>query len=454
MLKKTAQISAVFRDKKREESFKNRHKIGDNAFTRERKLGFDKMMTMIMKKSAKSIQNSLNDMQLELNDDTNISNSAYTQARAKLNYTAFKEFAQMSAEMFYEDGEYARYKGFRILAVDGSVVTLPNSNDIKSEFNPMTAKCQIETFKKEVIQARVSCLFDVLNNISVDASITNKNKSEDNDLVAYDERTLAIEHLKYTNMDDLVIMDRGYPSYELFAKAYNKTNILCRIRKNSFSKAKCLFGAHSEKKDLILEINAPKHLKEELRLNNIPTKMKIRFVQVILENGTVEVLATNILDNTIFKTSDFKSLYALRWGIETYYDLIKNRLYLENFTGLSALAVKQDFYATIFLTNYESAMTYDVNDELKEKSSNNKYVQKVNKAVSFNVIKHKVFDLFYSDEPLDEMLEHMEKLFLTNTIVIRPNRKSKPRLDKDIRKSTIATNSIHHLKRKKKYVGN
>ena len=99
-------------------------------------------------------------------------------------------------------------------------------------------------------------------------------------------------------------------------------------------------------------------------------------------------------------------------------------------------------------------MTYDVNEELKEKSQDNQYVQKVNKAVSFNVIKHKVFDLFYSDEPLDEMLEHMEKLFLTNTIVVRPDRKSKPRLDKDIHKSTIATNSINHLKRKKKYVGN
>ena len=454
MLKKTAQISAVFRDRKREESFRNRHKIGKNAFTRERKLGFDKMMTMIMKKSSKSIQNSLNDMQLELNDNTPVSNSAYTQARAKLNYTAFEEFAQMSAEMFYEDGEYECYRGFKILAIDGSVVTLPNSDDIKSEFNPMIVKCQIDTFKKEVVQARVSCLFDVLNNIAVDASITNKNKSQENDLIAYDERTLAIQHLNYTNPDDLVIMDRGYPSYELFAKAHNKTNILCRIRKNIFTKAKFLFDAHSEKKDVILEINAPKYLKEELKINNIPTKMKIRFVQVILDNGTVEVLATNVLNRDILHTSDFKALYALRWGIETYYDLIKNRLYLENFTGLSALAVKQDFYATIFLTNYESAMTYDVNEELKEKSSGNKYVQKVNKAVSFNVIKHKVFDLFYSDETLEVMLEHMEKLFLTNTIVIRPKRQSKPRLDKDIHKSTIATNAIHHLKRKKKNVGN
>jgi len=411
-------------------------------------------MTMMIKKSNKSIQNSLNDTQLDLGEDVTISNSAYTQARAKLNYTAFEEFAQMAANIFYKDGEYEKYKGLRILAIDGSVTTLPNTDDVKKEFNPMKVKCQIKEFQKDVSQARVSCMFDVLNNIAIDSSITNKNKSEKNDLLAYDERTLAIKHLEYCNQDDLTIMDRGYPSFELFAAVYSKTNILCRIRKNIFSKAKFLFDAHSEKKDVTLEINAPKYLRDELRIKNIPTKMKIRFVQVVLDNKTVEVLATNVLDNTLLQTSDFKELYALRWGIETYFDLIKNRLSLENFTGQSALAVKQDFFATIFLTNYESAMTYDINEDLKEKTQNNKYVQKVNKAVSFNIIKHKVFDLFYSDKPLDAMLEHMERLFLTNTIVIRPNRKSKPRLDKDIHKSTIATNAINHLKRKKKNVGN
>lgn len=454
MLKKTAEITVVFRDIKREEVFKNRHKIGKNSFTRDRKLGFDKIMTMMIKKSNKSIQNSINDTQLDLGEDVTISNSAYTQARAKLNYTAFEEFAQMASDIFYKDGEYETYKGFRVLAIDGSVTTLPNTDDVKKEFNPMKARCQIKEFEKDVSQARVSCLFDVLNNIAIDSSINNKNRSEDNDLIAYDERTLAVQHLQYCNQDDLTIMDRGYPSFELFAAVHNKTNILCRIRKNIFSRAKFLFDAHSEKKDVILEINAPKYLRDTLRSENIPTKMKLRFVQVILDNGTVEVLCTNLLDNERLKTSDFKELYALRWGIETYFDLIKNRLSLENFTGQSALAVKQDFFATIFLTNYESILTYDLNEDLKETTKDNKYKQKVNKAVSFNVIKHKVFDLLYLDNPLDEMLEQMEKLFLTNTIVIRPNRKYKPRLDKDIHKSTIATNSINHLKRKKKNVGN
>jgi hypothetical protein len=453
-LKKITKFSTIFRDKKREESFKNKHKIGKKSFTRDRKLGFDKIMTMMIKKSNKSLQNSINDTQLAMGEDVTITNSVYTQARAKLNYTAFKEFAEIARDMFYEDGEYEIYKGFRILAIDGSVTTLPNTADVKKEFNPMKVKCQIKDFAKDVSQARVSYLFDVLNNISIDSSITNKNKSEDNDLIAYDERTLALHHLYDCTLDDLTIMDRGYPSFELFAAVYNNTNILCRLRKNIFSKAKFLFDAHSEKKDVILEINVPKYLKDELRENSIPTKMKIRFIQVILDNGTVEVLCTNILDNERLKTSDFKELYALRWRIETYFDLIKNRLSLENFTGQTALAVKQDFFATIFLTNYESMMTYDMNEELKEKTKDNKYVQKVNKAVSFNVIKHKVFDLLYLDNPLDEILKQMEKLFLTNTIVIRPNWKSKPRLDKDVHKSTIATNSINHLKRKKKNVGN
>jgi hypothetical protein len=454
MLKKTAEFSVVFRDKKREESFIEQHKIGITSFTRERKLGFDKMMTMIIKKSNKSIQNSLNDMQLDLGHAASISNSAYTQARAKLNYTAFQEYAKMSSEIFYSDGEYEKYHNFRILAIDGSVVTLPNSKDISSEFNPMNVRCQIEGFKKEVSQGRASVLFDVLNTVAVDASFTNKNKSTENDLVTYDERTLALQHLEYCNKNDLVVMDRGYPSYELFVKYTRTTNFVVRLKNTSFIKAKFLFDKHSEKKDVILEINAPKYLKESLKQENLTTKMKVRFVQVILDNGTVEVLATNVLDNHTLKTSDFKELYAKRWGIETYYDLIKNRLNLENFTGLTALSVKQDFYATVFLTNYEAMVTYDLNEELKESTQENKYVQKVNKAVSFNLIKHKVFDLLYNDEPIDKMLKQMEQLFLTNTIVMRPNRLSRPRLDKDAQKSTIATNTIHHLKRKKKNVGN
>jgi len=428
--------------------------MNQSSFTREVKLTFAIMMGLMIKKSSKSLQNSLNDMTLNGDINYTVTNSAYTQARAKLNYTAFIEMKDKSVEMFYEDGEYNRYKHFRLLAVDGSIVILPNSTDIKQEFNPTIAKCQIEAYAKEVVQARVSTLYDVMNNMAIDATIRNKVKKEENTLKAYDERTLAIEHMSYCNKEDLVIFDRGYPSYELFVRYAQKTNFLCRLKSTSFSRAKSLFASHCEHKDIILEINAPKRLREILRKENLPAKMKIRFVQVILDNGTVEVLATNILDRKILQSSDFMELYARRWGIETYYDVLKNRLSLENFTGLTALAVKQDFYATIFLANYEAMLVYDTNLELQEKAEDNKYAQQVNKAQSFNAIKYKAFDIFYSNKNLSKQMKQLEKLFAINPVPIRPNRKTPPRLDKEKQKNTIATNAINFLKRKKKNVGN
>ena len=358
-------------------------------------------------------------------------------------------------KIFYkEKDQYNKYKSFRLLAVDGMIVILPNTDSVKQEFNPTPIRCQEKEYAKDSVQARASVLYDVMNNMAIDASINNKISSTDNNLKAYDERVLALQHLKYCNIDDLVIFDRGYPGYEIMAKYRVKTNFLMRIKKTSFAKAKFLFSPHVEQKDVILEITAPKLIKEKLKQQRLPLTMKIRFVQVILDNGTVEVLATNILDGDILQTDDFKELYAKRWGIETYYDVLKNRLSLENFTGESALAVKQDFYSTIFLSNYEAMLVYDTNLEFQQCSNDNKYAKQVNKAQSFNAIKHKAFDILFSNKCLKQQMTELEKLFLVNPVLIRPNRQSPSRVNKEKQKSTIATNTINYLKQKRKICGN
>ncbi len=58
------------------------------------------------------------------------------------------------------------------------------------------------------MQACASVLYDLLNNIVIDAVLEDK---------AYGERVLATSHLQYTQKNDLIIFDRGYPSIELFA---------------------------------------------------------------------------------------------------------------------------------------------------------------------------------------------------------------------------------------------
>lgn len=157
-----------------------------------------------------------------------------------------------------------------------------------------------------------------------------------------------------------------------------------------------------------------------------------------------------MLDTNILKTEDFKELYFKRWGIETFYEIIKNRLSLENFSGLSALAIKQDFYATIFITNLEALITFNVNEELSNKA-NNKFKQKINKSISFNTVKNYCFELFYSNKDIEIIFEEMSRLFLTNVISIRPNRKYK-RASNLEGKNTKAVKSANYQKRKKKSV--
>jgi len=174
---------------------------------------------------------------------------------------------------------------------------------------------------------------------------------------------------------------------------------------------------------------------------------------VILDDGEIEVLATSVLDKNILKTEDFKELYFKRWKIETYYEIMKNRLSLENFTGTSALAIKQDFHATMFISNMEALVTYDLNEELKnEDNKNNKYEQKVNKSVSFNSIKNYAFELLYfPDKDIDEILDKIYQQLRSNKIAIRPNRKYARPTSKES-KNTKGIKSANFQKRKKKIV--
>lgn len=58
--------------------FKIKHKIKQSDFTRDVKLTFAIIMRLMIKKSSKSSQNSLNDMTLNSDIGYTVTNSAYT----------------------------------------------------------------------------------------------------------------------------------------------------------------------------------------------------------------------------------------------------------------------------------------------------------------------------------------------------------------------------------------
>jgi hypothetical protein len=111
-------------------------------------------------------------------------------ARAKLKHTAFKELNQKAiVNVCYGDGNFIRYKGLRILGIDGSKIMLPDTKDVIKEFGQIRYTTGKDGPEGEHAYGLASVMYDVLNRIAVDSVLSNAR--------AY-EVDLAIGHLEHT----------------------------------------------------------------------------------------------------------------------------------------------------------------------------------------------------------------------------------------------------------------
>src|SRR5437762_8214928 len=145
---------------------------------------------------------------------------------------------------------------------------------------------------------------------------------------------------------------------------------------------------------------APADQRAEVRALGLPLELTVRFVSVRLPTGELEVLATSLLDEQQYPTEEFLNVYHYRWNHETFYGVMKGRLDLENFSGQTAEAVRQDFHSTLLLCNLESVLTRPAAAALQEQSADHLYPKQINRAVSFHALKDRLLELLYSQTPV------------------------------------------------------
>ena len=410
----------MIRKRIKSKSFQERHRVNPKDFTRNRELSFVVVFMLIVQKSLKSLQLVLNEFFVKLTRyASKVTNSAFSQARQKLSHTAFIELTEETiVEPYYADGNYDKFRDFRLVAVDGSKIILPNTEALCDEFGSINfTHGRHGTIIGKHPVARASVFYDVLNDLPIHSILASHH--------AY-EVDLAVEQLKYTQENDLILFDRGYTSYRFLATLIQRgRHFLGRCSAGSFKVAQEMFqeGAPESR---VVSLKPGYANYKEIQSLGLPMEIEVRFLRIVLDSGEVEVLVTSLLDEVEYPTQIFKDLYYLRWGVETFYSAIKGRLTLENFTGKSVEAIKQDFYATIFISALESVITEDAQSELDEKTiqNNNKHPQQVNKAVSFNAIKNHVIELFYKQDNPDVILNRLTQLFTTNPVCIRKGRKA------------------------------
>ena len=398
-----------------------RHRRRPVDFSRECRLTFSVLVVFLLQKSLKALQARLHEMVWRLTEGAaswNLSAGALTHARAKLRARAFVELNQQGVLPLVYGAEHAalvqRWRGHRLLAVDSSVVRLPKNQAVGKKFGWMEC-ANHRGMQERYPQGRVSVLYDVLNEVALDAS-----------LVAWKvaEEELAHGHLDWVQPGDLVLTDRGYTSYRWILDVLaRRAHFVSRCSRSSFGEAQSLFKQDRAGVSVLTTLRVTKEVKAECRQQGWPLEVTVRLVTVRLETGELEVLVTSLVDETAYPTKEFAALYWRRWGQETYYGRLKGRMDLEHGSGLTLEAVEQDFAATLLLSNVESVVIGPATSQLAQRTAHREQPAKVNRAVSLHALKSRLIDLLASAVPAEKVLAELTQWFQDNPVSVRPKRK-------------------------------
>ena len=131
------------------------------------------------------------------------------------------------------------------------------------------------------------------------------------------------------------------------------------------------------------------------------------------------------MDLKIYPNKIFKELYQKRWRVETFYDELKNKLKVEHFSGYSNQSILQDFYTALFISNIQTLIVSEIEDEIAIQNQERKYNYKINTNLSYGILKNRVLELFLTESSMENVVQEVKKILLEHQVPIRPNRSYK-----------------------------
>lgn len=385
-------------------------------FTRKRKLNFEKMMLLLLGMGGGSLQTEL--LRYEGYTTDTATTSAFVQQRDKILTFALEyilhEFVPVSAKV-------KSYKGYRLLAVDGSDLHTPTDPKETENF------FQGHPDEKGYNLMHLNALYDLYNRIYVDAVLQNRRcANEHAGLTAMIDRS-------YIQEQAILIADRGYESYNNLAHIEQKGwKYLIRIK--DISSNGILSGLelpNTPEFDVdIRRILTRKHTKEVKAKPNLyrflPANssfdfldlhknrfypIAFRIIRFKITNDTYETVITNLSSNQ-FPSSELKDLYEMRWGVETAFRTLKYAVGLINFHSKKTEYISQEVFAALILYNFSAMIASRVIIQRKD----TRYVYQINFSLAIQICKHFLFSCKMEHPP------DVEALILANTLPVRKGR--------------------------------
>ena len=337
----------------------------EKDFTRNRKLPFEKLLTLLVKMGGHSLRDEMLDC-LDFKA-TPATVSALVQQRCKLLPEALEYLFREFTDRCHKP---KLYKGYRLLAVDGSDLQFTaNPNDPLSYFPGVNGQ-------KPYSFLHLNALYDLNSNLYLDAVVQKRR--------AANENAALVSMVDRSEISGPVILtaDRGYESYNTLEHIRKKGwHFLIRLRESNgiISSLSLPEGDFDMPVQLFLTRKQTKKLKELQKefpgkYRFLPTNanfdylpwgtdglypFSFRIVRFKISEDSTETLITN-LDKDSFPAEELKRLYHLRWDIETSFRHLKYTIGLSLFQSKKVEYITQEIFARLTMYNFCELITSHV----------------------------------------------------------------------------------------------
>jgi hypothetical protein len=392
-------------------AFLARHRRCETDFTRHCTLSFPVVLLFLLNLIKGALQRELDEF-FQILQGTEVAErivtkSALCAARQKLQPTAFIELNRHLLRRWSHEATVRRWHGLDVRAIDGSTLRLPDTPDVIATFGQM-----FPSHSAPATLARISHVYDPLNGLILDALIAPYQR---------DERDLLVEHLDALEAGSLLLLDMGYPAFWLFAALHRRKLDGCaRVALDSWSVVRTVLAAGQD--DLVVTLQAGAEVQAACQARGVPTTpIRVRLIRVELPTGEVEVLMTSLLDAETYPAQEFAELYHLRWAQEESYKCFKSRVEVENWSGKSALSIRQDFHAKVLALNLTAVLAGTAQEIVEDHHRDDRYPKLVNMTHALCAMKDAVVRLLTCANPV-VLLRRLIEVFADTVEPVRPRR--------------------------------
>jgi Transposase DDE domain. len=372
-------------------------------FSRNRKLSFENTMKLIISMGGSTLNTELINF-FQYRPTAIPSASAFVQQRAKLLPEAFQYLFDQFNKAFPAT---KFYKGFRLIACDGSDVSFTANPADKDNFiQPPNASKGYNSF-------HLNALYDLSTRTYVDALIQSGH-SKDEFRALCDMVDRYSPHLAPKT---IFIADRGYPSYNVFAHIIEKGGyFLIRAKdkgrcgmvgrlplpdQDEFDTLVDLTVIRRQTKEIKAHLKNPRYLKQDSAFDYVEYgsddtyPMSLRIVRFRIPNGSYECIVTN-LPQKLFSPEEIKQLYGRRWEEETSFRELKYAVGLIHLHSKKAEFVIQEIWARMILYNFCEMITAHIVVEKRE----TRYRYQLNYTMAIKICRH-FLQLFPRSKKMD-----------------------------------------------------